>query len=111
VVDTARQTLSVPDISYSLESKDVLIKMARTLLRGKIRRSVKGNSVLDLAALLKTNLQVINAQLNRSIGANLTTSGEIRELRLIGLLAGDKDLQAQLFIRADLSVTSTGHLR
>jgi Domain of unknown function (DUF4403) len=111
VVDTAKQTLSVPDISYSLESRDVLIKMARTLLRGKIRRSVKGNSVLDLAALLKTNLQVINAQLNRSIGANLHTNGEIRELKVIGLLADDKDLQAQLFIRADLSVTSTGHLR
>jgi hypothetical protein len=111
VVDTAKQTLSVPDISYALESKDLLIKMASAILRGKIRRTVKGNSVLDLAALLKTNLATINAQLNRTIGANLYTSGEIRELRLIGLLTREKDVQAQLFIRADLGVASTGILK
>jgi hypothetical protein len=27
---------------------------------------------------------------------------------MIGLLAGEKSLQAQLFVKADLSVTSTG---
>jgi hypothetical protein len=108
VVDTARQTLSVPDISYSLESRDMLVKMARTLLRGKIRKTVKGNSVLDLSALLKTNLPLLDAQLNRNIGANLHTNGEIRQLKLIGLLAGEKNVQAQLFVQAELSVTSTG---
>jgi hypothetical protein len=34
--------------------------------------------------------------------------GEIRQLKLIGLLAGEKDLQAQLFIQAELSLTSSG---
>jgi len=108
VVDTARQTLSIPDISYSLESRDLLVKMARTLLRGKIRRTVRGNSVLDLAALLKTNLPLLDAQLNRNVTPTLRTNGEIRQLKLIGLLAGEKDLQAQLFIQAELSLTSSG---
>ncbi|HVS94974.1 MAG TPA: DUF4403 family protein, partial [Puia sp.] len=108
VVDTAKQTLSVPDISYSLQSKDLLLKMAKTLLRGKIRRTMKGNSELDLAALLRTNLPLLNAQLNRTVTPALRTSGEIRQLKLIGLLAGEKQLQAQLFIQAELSVTSLG---
>ena len=108
VVDTARQTLSVPDISYSLESRDLLLKMAKTVLRGKIRRTMKGNSVLDLAALLHTNLPLLNAQLNRTITPTLRTNGEIRQLKLLGLLAGEKELQAQLFIQAELSVTSAG---
>jgi hypothetical protein len=111
VIDTARQTLSVPDISYSLESHDLLVKMARTLLRGKIRKTVKGNSVLDLAALLKTNLPLLDAQLNRAITPNLHTRGEIRELKLIGLLAGEKNVQAQLFVQAELSLASTGVLK
>ena len=111
VVDTARQTLSIPDISYSLESRDMLVKMARALLRGKIRRTVKGNSVLDLAALLKTNLPLLDAQLNRAVTPNLHTSGEIKQLRLIGLLAGEKNVQAQLFVQAELSLTSTGMLK
>ena len=111
VLDTAKQALSVPDISYSLESRDVLLRMAKTLLRGKIRRTVEGNSYLDLGALLKTNLPGINAQLNRAITPNLYTSGEIRQLKLIGLLAGEKNVQAQLFIQADLAVTCTGFPR
>jgi hypothetical protein len=108
VLDTARQTLSVPDISYSLESRDILLRMAKTLLRGKIRRTVQGNNVLDLAALLKTNMPSLNAQLNRMILPNLYTRGELRQLRLIGLLAGEKSIRAQLFLQADLSVTCTG---
>jgi hypothetical protein len=108
VLDTARQTLSVPDISYSLESHDILVKMAKTLLRGKIRRNLQGNSVLDLAALLKTNMPSLNAQLNRTLMPNLYTTGELRQLKLIGLLGGEKNIQAQLYLRADLEVTCTG---
>jgi hypothetical protein len=108
VVDTAKQALSVPDISYSIESREVLVKMAGAILRGKIRRTVQGNSYLDLATLLKTNMPTINTQLNRMVMSHLYTSGQIKELKLIGLLAGENGLQAQLFVRAELSVTSTG---
>lgn len=108
VLDTARQTLSVPDISYSLESHDILVRMAKTLLRGKIRRNMQGNNVLDLAVLLKTNMPSLNAQLNRTLMPNLYTTGELRQLKLIGLLAGEKNIQAQLFLQADLAVTFTG---
>ena len=109
-MDTARQTLSVPDISYSLESRDLLVKMARALLRGKIRRTVKGNSVLDLSALLKSNLPLLDAQLNRAITPSLHSSGAIRQLKLIGLLAGEKNVQAQLFVQAELSWQAPGYL-
>jgi Domain of unknown function (DUF4403) len=108
VVDTAKQALSVPDISYSIESREVLVKMAGAILRGKIRRTVQGNTYLDLATLLKTNMPTINAQLNRMVMSHLYTTGQIKELKLIGLLAGENSLQAQLFVRAELSVTSTG---
>lgn len=108
VVDTARQALSVPDISFSIESGDLMVKMARAILRGKIRRTVQGNSYLDLAALLRTNLPSINAQLNRAITPYLHTNGEIKQLKLIGLLAGENSVQAQLFVQAELAVTGSG---
>ena len=108
VLDTAKQTLSVPDISYSLESKDLALKMARSLLRNKIRKSLQGNSYLDLAATLKANLPALNAQLNRQLGFGLYSSGNIKELKLIGLLAGEKNLQAQLYVNASLAIIGTG---
>ena len=108
VVDTAKQALTVPDVSFSIESGDMVVRMVRTVLRGKIRRTVQGNSYLDLAALLKTNLPAINAQLNRAITSYLHTNGEIKQLKLIGLLAGEQNVQAQLFVQAELAVTDTG---
>jgi uncharacterized protein DUF4403 len=106
VIDTAKQALSVPDISYSIESGDLMIKMARSILRGKIRHSLQGNSYLDLAALLKTNLPALDAQLNRTLSPHLFTTGEIKQLKLIGLLADDNSLHAQLFVQAELSLTA-----
>lgn len=108
VVDTAKQALTVPDVSFSIESGDLIVRMVRTVLRGKIRRTVQGNSYLDLAALLKTNLPMINAQLNRAITPYLHTSGEIKQLKLIGLLAGENNVEAQLYVQAELSVTDSG---
>ena len=108
VLDTAKQALSVPDISYSLESKDLVLKMARTLLRSKIRRSLQGSTYLDLAALLKANLPTLNAQLNRQLAPNIYSAGSIRQIRMTGLLPLDKQLQARLYINASLAVTGTG---
>jgi Domain of unknown function (DUF4403) len=108
ILDIAKQSLSIPDISYSLESKDLVLKMARTLLRNKIRKSLQGSSYLDLAALLKANLPLLDAQLNRQLSPNLYTRGNAKDVRMIGLLAGDKTLQVQLALKADLSVISSG---
>ena len=108
VLDTAKQTLSVPDISYSLESKDMALKMARSLLHNKIKRSLRGSSYLDLATLVKSNMPALDAQWNRQLAPNLFTTGHTKELKVIGMLPGDKSIEVQLYVSANLSVTSTG---
>ncbi len=45
VLDTAKQTLSLPDIQYSLEGEDLALKIARSLFKNKIRRSIQGKSL------------------------------------------------------------------
>jgi len=107
VLDPVKQALTIPDIRYTLDG-DMMIVIARTFFKRKIRKNLQGGSYVDLAALLKANLPMLDAQLNRNLAPNLYTRGNIKELRMVGLLAGDKSLQAQLFVRADLSVTSTG---
>jgi len=106
-LDTAKQELRVPDIQYELKSKEFAIKLARILFKNKIRENVKGNSFLDLAALLKANLPTLNAQLNRPIAPGIFTTGEVKQLKMIGLQAGEKGIQAQVYLRADIAVTCT----
>ena len=107
VLDPVKQALTIPDIQYTLDG-DMMIVIARTFFRKKIRKNLQGGSYIDLAALLKANQPMLDAQLNRTLAPNLYTHGSIKELKMIGLLAGDKTLQAQLFVKADLSVVSTG---
>ena len=106
-LDTAKQELRVPDIQYELKSRDFLIRLARILFKNKIRENVRGNSFLDLAALLKANLPTLNAQLNRALAPGLFTTGSVRELKMIGLQAGEKNIQAQVYLRADVDIIST----
>jgi len=84
ILDTAKQALSVPDISYSLESKDLALKMARSLLRNKIRKSLRGNSYLDLAALLKAKPPSPQCPAETATGLRTYSNGNIQELKLIG---------------------------
>ncbi|MBS1604570.1 MAG: DUF4403 family protein [Bacteroidetes bacterium] len=104
-LDTVRQELRVPDIQYELKSKEFAIKLARILFKNKIREGVKGNSFLDLAALLRANLPTLNAQLNRAIAPGIFTTGEVKQLKMIGLQAGEKSIQVQVYLRADLAIT------
>ena len=107
VLDPVKQALTIPDIKYTLDG-DIMIVIARTFFKRKIRKNLQGGSYVDLGAMLKANLPMLDAQLNRTLAPNLYSRGNIKELKMIGLLAGDKTLQTQLFVKADLSVTSTG---
>ncbi|HVU58110.1 MAG TPA: DUF4403 family protein [Puia sp.] len=107
VLDPAKQTLTIPDIQYTLDG-DFAMRLARIFFKRSIRQNVKGGTYVDLAALLKANMPMLDAQMNRTLAPNLYTKGNIKELKMIGLLAGDKSIQTQLFVKADLSVVSTG---
>ncbi|MBN8850955.1 MAG: hypothetical protein BGO55_29350 [Sphingobacteriales bacterium 50-39] len=107
VLDPVKQSVTIPDIQYTLDG-DMMIVIARTFFKRKIRKNLQGGSYVDLAAVLKANRPMLDAQMNRTLAPNLYTRGNITELKMIGLLAGEKSLQTQLFVKADLSVISTG---
>jgi len=111
VLDADKQALSIPDISYSLESKDLVLKMARALLRNKIRKSLKGNFYLDIAALVKTNLPSFDAQLSRELAPGVYSTGKTKDVRIIGLLAGERTLEVQVMVSANVLITSKGLLK
>lgn len=110
VLDTAKQTFTIPDLSYSLESQDLVLKMAKALFKNKIRKSIQGKSYLDIAALVKANLGEFNAQLNRQLTTNISSSGIAKDARLIGLLARQDALQVQVYIKAEISAIMQGFL-
>ena len=101
-LDTAKQTLSIPDIQYSLEGEDLALKIARSLFRNKIRKTLQGKSYLDISALLNTNKSAIDQQMNREWIPNLHSVGHLQEAKLIGLLVTSQNIQMQVFINGEL---------
>jgi len=103
-LDTAKQTLSIPDIQYSLEGEDLALKIARSLFRNKIRKSIQGKSYLDISALLNANKPLIAQQMNREWIANFHSAGYLKEAKIIGMLVTSQNIQMQVFINGELKL-------
>ena len=104
ILDTAKQTLQIPDIQYSLEGEDLALKIARSLFRNKIRKTLQGKSYLDIESYLSANKSIIDQALNKELFPGFYSSGHIREAKIIGMLVTTQNIQIQLFISGELKL-------
>jgi Domain of unknown function (DUF4403) len=103
-LDTAKQTLSIPDIQYSLEGEDLALKIARSLFRNKIRKTIQGKSYLDVEAFLAANKIMIDQVLNREWTPGLHSAASLRQAKIIGMLVTPQNIQFQVFIAGELKL-------
>ncbi len=104
ILDTAKQTLQIPDIQYSLEGEDLALKIARSLFRNKIRKTLYGKSYLDIESYLGANKSIIDQALNKELFSGFYTLGHVREAKIIGMLVTTQNIQIQLFISGELKI-------
>jgi hypothetical protein len=105
LLDTAKQLLSMPDITFALDSRDMLVNIAKGLFRKKIMKQLQNQSVLDIAALIEKNKSVIEARINQQVTAWLKTTGSLQQIRLIGILPQKNHIQVQAYIKANIVLT------
>ncbi|MBS1948398.1 MAG: DUF4403 family protein [Bacteroidetes bacterium] len=106
VLDVANQTLAIPDISYSIEDEDLALKIAKKLFHNKIKKSLSGKSYLDIGALIKSKLPVMEAKLNNYIANNIYSEGKINELKIAGLLVKNDGIQVQVYANAHIKLAA-----
>jgi hypothetical protein len=104
VLDTAKQTMGIPDIQYSMEGEDLALKIGRSLFRNKIRKTIQGKSYLDINAFLNANKSMIDQQLNREWAPGIFSSGYMKEAKIIGMLVTRQNIQLQVFISGELKI-------
>jgi hypothetical protein len=104
LLDSAKQTLSIPDIQYSLEGEDLALKIARSLFRNKIRKTIQGKSYLDVTAFLNSNKTMVDQLLNREWIPGMYSSGYLKEAKIIGMLVTTQNIQLQVFINGELKL-------
>jgi hypothetical protein len=104
VLDSAKQTMGLPDIQYSLEGEDLALKIARSLFRNKIRKTIQGKSYLDVEAFLLANKTMIDQVLNREWMQGIHSIGSLKEAKIIGMLVTSQNIQLQVFIAGELKL-------
>lgn len=104
VLDIAKQTISIPDINYGIETRDIVLNVGEKLFRNKIINSLKEKAVVDLPALIAKSKPQMEAQLNRRVNANFTTRGKLHDVKITGLVTGKDVLHLQTYIRANIQL-------
>lgn len=107
LLDSAKQVLSMPDISFALDSRDMLLNIAKGLFRKKIMTTLKDQSVLDIGALIEKHKGSIAARLNQPVNAWLQTTGDLKALKIVGLLPQKNVIELQIFIQGNLSIVGS----
>lgn len=102
VLDTSRQFLSMPDISFALDTKDILVNIAKGMFRKKIMKELQGKSVLDIAALIQKNKALIEARLNQQVTDWMSTAGKLESIKVVGLLPQKDYIQVQAYIKGSI---------
>ncbi|HLX90321.1 MAG TPA: DUF4403 family protein [Puia sp.] len=109
VLDTTKQTITLPDISYSLESGDLALKIGKSLFSNKIKKTIRGRSYLDVNALVHTNIGYLDSLLSRDLGHGATLSGKIRDLKVTGLIPEERLVRMRIYAKANLEIESNGN--
>jgi hypothetical protein len=104
ILDAEKQVISMPDISFAIETKDMMVNIAKALFRKKIMKQLANQSVLDIAALIEKNKTVIEARLNQTVTPWMRTAGTFQQFRLVGLLPQKDYIQVQAYIRGTLMI-------
>ncbi len=107
LLDTAAQIITIPDLDYSLKSRDLALKMGKALFSGKILHALRSRSTIRINDLVEHNRASINAQLNKKIMDGVFSTGSLTDLKVTALVVGKDLLRAQTVARATATIVIT----
>jgi len=106
-LDTAHQVILIPDLDYSLKSRDFILNLGKTFFNGKILHALREKATISITALIEQNRKSIDAQLNKKIMEGVFSTGTLKDIRILSLVVGKEAFQAQTCARANASIIIT----
>jgi len=99
VYDADKKTIEITDIDFDIKSKNVLLGSADWIFDKKITKEISKNAKFELAAYIDSAKININSQLNQEWIKGIRSSGNIKDIKLIGIYP----MQQHLIIRSNCS--------
>ena len=99
-----KNTLTIPDLSFELKSKNILMKMASWLLNDKITDKIKSVAIFDLTAMINDAKNNLQNQLNRNLTDNVQMKGLVNNLSLEHISTNSDAMLLRLLSSGELSI-------
>jgi hypothetical protein len=87
--DPATNRLTMPDLDYTLATKNLLAKLGNALRHGAFRQRLRDQTAWELGPQIDTARTRLEAWLNRPVAPGVRTRGAIAQLRFRGLRLAD----------------------
>lgn len=98
--DALAQTLSFPDLDYSLETRNVLVKIADWFKHEDLRIYLRGRLRFDVAEPVGKARNQLVAAMNQNVG-DVTLAGTVDGLMPLGLMANPEQGQFRAMLQAN----------
>ena len=91
-IDASTQILSLPDLEFDLETKNMLLRSAKWMFDKSITKKVKESAVIDINPYIDTLKLSIAESLNGEIAEGIYMKGSIESISLADIHPRSKDL-------------------
>ncbi|HEX2094768.1 MAG TPA: DUF4403 family protein [Longimicrobiaceae bacterium] len=92
--DPAGQTVTVPDLDFSVETRSVLGRTAAWLLQERLRDQVRGAARFAVGSRVVEIRDDVNTAMNRDLGRSVRLSGRVESLHPLGVAVTRRGIAA-----------------
>lgn len=105
VFDSLVQTISFPDLSFDLETKNALLKSAKWLFNSKITDAMRNSAQFDLNPHIVEMKKTVQQQMNREISKGVLLSGQVESISLEGIYPNHNNLIIRINSKGEIKLT------
>ena len=105
VLDTKNQVISIPDLDYSLRSRDLVLNLGKAFFNRRIISMIREKAVIKIGDLYRQNKATLDSAFNRRFAQNIYTTGSSREIKLTGLVVKKDNLLFQVRVAGFMDIT------
>lgn len=102
--DTVRNIISFPDMDFTVESKNILVKIALWLEQNNLRDALRAKASYDISSMVNDAKQQMVSRLNQNIGP-VSLNGTVDAINILGVYHDDANNSDKF--TADLQTSGT----
>ena len=109
MLDIEKQMITIPDLDYSLQTKDLFLNLGKTFFNKRIIQQLREKGIVSITDLYKENKPHIDSLLNRVVTPGITMTGQTTDFKVTGLVVKKDNLLLQTRISGEASVLVSGY--